>query len=239
MANILTIPASAPFADAFVRGLLARYDTADPMALSRVTIYLPTRRGARALAESFAREMGGAALLPDIHALGELDEDEFLLDPSAEALDLPPAIAPIRERLLLATLVQRWDRARGGALTFAQAASLARGLASFFNEVETQTCDLSKLEDLAPASLAEHWAEVKDFLSLLRDQWPAILADNKVMSPAARRNASLAALARRFADHPARCACDRGGFHGQHSRDRGIAWCDRKSAARCGGAARS
>ena len=83
--------------------------------------------------------MGGAALLPDIHALGELDEDEFLLDPSAEALDLAPAIAPMRERLLLATLVQRWDRARGGALTFAQAASLARGLASFFDEVETQS----------------------------------------------------------------------------------------------------
>jgi len=202
MANVLTIPASAPFADTLVRGLLARIDARDPLVLSRVTIYLPTRRGARALSESFARAMGGAALLPDIHALGELDEDEFLLDPSAETLDLKPAIAPVRERLLLATLVQRWSHARENNLTFAQAASLARGLASFFNEVETQACDLSKLEDLAPASLAAHWAEVKDFLSLLRDQWPAILADENVTSSAARRNDALAALARRFENTP-------------------------------------
>jgi ATP-dependent helicase/nuclease subunit B len=202
MASVFTIAAGAPFADTLVRGFLARIDTGDPLALSRVGVYLPTRRGARVLSESFARAMGGAALLPDIHALGELDEDEFLLDPSVETLDLRPAIAPVRERLLLATLVQRWDRARGGDLNFAQAASLARGLASFFNEVETQKADLSKLEELAPASLAEHWAQVKEFLSLLRDQWPALLADENVLSPAARRNESLAALARRFADHP-------------------------------------
>lgn len=202
MANIFTIAAGAPFADTLVRGILARIDTSDPLALSRTTIYLPTRRGARTLSESFARAMGGAALLPDIHALGELDEDEFLLDPSAETLDLKPAIAPVRERLLLAALVQRWDHARGGDLTFAQAASLARGLASFFNEVETQRADLSKLDELAPEHLADHWAQVRDFLKLLRDQWPALLASENVMSPAARRNEALAVLARRFEKNP-------------------------------------
>lgn len=202
MAKIFTIAAGAPFADTLVRGILARIDTRDPLALSRATIYLPTRRGARALSEAFARAMGGAALLPEIHALGELDEDEFLLDPSAETLDLTPAIAPVRERLLLAALVQRWSSARGGDLTFAQAASLARGLAGFFNEVETQRADLSKLEALAPASLAEHWAEVKAFLELLRDEWPKQLVANKAMSPAARRNEALAALARRFENNP-------------------------------------
>ena len=202
MANIFTIAAGAPFADTLVRGILTRIDTSDPLALSRTTIYLPTRRGARALSESFARAMGGAALLPDIHALGELDEDEFLLDPHAETLDLKLAIAPVRERLLLAALVQRWNHARGGDLTFAQAAGLARGLASFFNEVETQRADLSKLDELAPAALAEHWAEVKAFLELLRDQWPAMLASENVTSPAQRRNEALAALARRFEKSP-------------------------------------
>ncbi len=202
MANVFTIAAGAGFADTLARGILARIDTSDPLALSRATLYLPTRRGARALSESFARAMGGAALLPDIHALGELDEDEFLLDPAAETLDLVPAIAPVRERLLLAALVQRWDRARGGDLAFAQAASLARGLAHLFNEVETQRADLSKLDELAPAALAEHWAQVKAFLELLRDRWPALLASENVMSPAARRNDALAALARRFENNP-------------------------------------
>jgi len=202
MANVFTIPAGAPFADTLVRGLLARIDARDPMALSRASIYLPTRRGARTLSENFARAMGGAALLPDIHALGELDEDEFLLDPSAENLDLLPKIKPIRERMLLARLVLRWDRARGGSLNFAQSAALARGLSTFFNEVETQGADLSKLQDLAPAALAGHWAEVKEFLAILHEWWPGVLADEKAMSPAAHRNASLAALARRFESNP-------------------------------------
>lgn len=203
MANVFTIPASTHFADTLARGLIARMGAGgDPLALSRATIYLPTRRGARTLAESFARTLGGAALLPDIHALGELDEDEFLLDPSAEFLDLLPKISSIRERLLLATLVQRWDQRRGGKLTFAQAAALARGLASFFNEVETQRADLSKLNKLVPDALAKHWVDVRDFLKVLRDEWPPLLKSENMMSPATHRNASLEALARRFKEHP-------------------------------------
>jgi ATP-dependent helicase/nuclease subunit B len=61
-------------------------------------------------------------------------------------------------------------------LTFAQAASLARGLGDFLDEVETQEADLSNLGALAPESLAEHWAEVKGFLEFMRDEWPKLLA---------------------------------------------------------------
>jgi ATP-dependent helicase/nuclease subunit B len=202
--NILTIPASAPFAETLARGLIARLKAdRDPVALSRATVYLPTRRATRTLAESFARLLGGAALLPDIRPLGDVDEDDFLFDPYSENLDLPPAIEPVRRQLLLATLVQRWDiKRRGGKLTFAQAAALARGLAKFLDEAETQNADLSKLESLAPDSMAEHWAEVKDFLQLLRDQWPGLLTAEKAMNRAAHRDAALAALARRLAERP-------------------------------------
>ncbi|HEV2562935.1 MAG TPA: double-strand break repair protein AddB [Rhizomicrobium sp.] len=202
--NILTIPASAAFAETLARGLIARLNAdCDPLALSRATIYLPTRRATRMLAESFARLLGGAALLPDIRPLGDVDEDDFLFDPYSENLDLPPAIQPVRRQLLLAILVQRWDiTRRGGKLTFAQAAALARGLAKFLDEAETQSADLSKLESLAPDTMAEHWAEVKDFLQLLRDQWPGLLEAEKAMNRAAHRNASLAALARRLAERP-------------------------------------
>jgi ATP-dependent helicase/nuclease subunit B len=203
-ANVLTIPAGAPFAETLARGLIDRLKPdGDPLALSRTTIYLPTRRAARNFAEVFARILGGAALLPDMRPLGDVDEDEFLFDTSSDDIDFPPAIPPIRRHLLLAALVRRWDQTqRDGTLSFAQAASLARGLAGFFDEAETQGADLSKLADLAPGAFAQHWDEVKGFLEFLNEQWPAILESEGALNPADRRNRVLSALARRLEANP-------------------------------------
>ena len=203
-ATVFTIPAGAPFAETLARGLKARLkaDT-DPFALSRATVFLPTRRAMRTLADAFARVLGGAVLLPEIRALGDVDEDEFLFDAALPDLDLPPEIADLRRRLLLATLIERWDqRQRDGKLSFAQAAALARALASFLDEVETQGADLARLDALAPAALAEHWAEVKGFLAILREQWPQLLAAESALNPAARRNLALAALCERYRTSP-------------------------------------
>ena len=88
-----------------------------PLKLADATIYLPTRRAARGFVEVFAAEAGGAALLPEFRPLGDVDEDELLLDPAAEDLDLPPAIAPLRRRMLLAALIRRWKENRDGAMS--------------------------------------------------------------------------------------------------------------------------
>lgn len=203
-AKVLTIAASLPFADTLARGLIARLGARDdPLALADAAIYLPTRRAARTFAETFARLLGGAALLPDFKPLGDVDEDEFLFDAEAEDLDLAPAISPIRRRLLLATLIRRWDETRrAGRLGFAQASALAGGLSRLMDELETQGADLSKLDELAPAALAQHWTEVAAFLNLLRDQWPGLLEAEGAVNPASRRNALLRALAKRLAAHP-------------------------------------
>jgi ATP-dependent helicase/nuclease subunit B len=200
--SVFTIAASAPFAQTLARGLLAR-SGGDPLALSSAVIYLPTRRAARSFGEAFADVMGGAVLLPQFKPLGDSEEDELLFDPAGEGLELAPAIAPLRRQLLLARLVRQWDKAgRGGLLSFAQSAVLADSLAKVMDEVETQDCDLAKLKDLAPANLAEHWEGVSRFLGLLREEWPAILAAENVMNPAARRNQALRALAKRLEDAP-------------------------------------
>jgi len=204
-ANVFTITAGTAFAEMLARGVIARTGSGDPFALADATIFLPTRRAARTLSEAFARVLGGAALLPQIRPLGDADDDEFAFDPAGEELALPPSIAPIRQRLLMATLVQRWDRAQHGEaarLTFAQAASLARGLGDFLDEVETQEADLSNLGALAPDALAAHWAEVKEFLEFMRDEWPKLLAAEGRIAPALRRRAALAALAQRLEKHP-------------------------------------
>ncbi|MGD0143448.1 MAG: double-strand break repair protein AddB [Rhizomicrobium sp.] len=202
--NVFTIAAGTAFAETLAHGVIARTGGAgDPLALADATIFLPTRRSARNLSEAFARVLGGAALLPQIRPLGDADDDEFAFDPAGEDMALAPSIAPVRQRLLMATLVQRWDRAKhGGRLTFAQAASLARGLGDFFDEVETQEADLSHLDALAPASLAAHWAEVKEFLEFMRDGWPKLLVAESRTAPAPRRNATLAALAERLVKNP-------------------------------------
>jgi ATP-dependent helicase/nuclease subunit B len=203
-ANILTIASSAPFADTLARGLIARVDIEkNPLALAETTIFLPTRRAVRTLSDTFARVLGGAALLPEIRPLGDVDEDEFLFDPLDGDIASPPSIAPLRRRLLLATLVQRWHEAqRERPIGFAQAASLARALARFLDEAQTQGADLSKLDGLVDAPLAGHWDEVRRFLVIVRDQWPALLEAEHAIDPAEHRNHSIRALAHRYEQRP-------------------------------------
>jgi ATP-dependent helicase/nuclease subunit B len=200
--SIFTIAPSANFAQTLARGLIARAGD-DPLALSSAVIYLPTRRAARSLGDAFAQVMGGAALLPQFRPLGDAEEDDLHFDAANGGLELLPAIAPLRRQLLLARLIGQWDAAgRSGLLSFAQCTALADSLAQVMDEVETQGCDLAKLDDLVPANLAEHWDGVSRFLGLLREQWPAILAAEKAMNPAARRIQTLQALAKRLQAAP-------------------------------------
>ena len=202
--HVFTIPAGMPFADTLARGIISRFKAGtDSLALSRATVLLPTRRATSTLTMALARALGGPALLPDIHALGDMSEDDALFEEDITSFNLLPGIVPLRQTFLLATLVQRWDQnRRGGTLTFVQAMALAHALADFLIEVETQGADLAALEHVSPAGLAEHWAEVRDFLLILRDQWPALLAAEKAMNPAARRNAALESLTQQVMTWP-------------------------------------
>jgi ATP-dependent helicase/nuclease subunit B len=204
--NVFTIPASAPFAETLAKGLIARLGADrphDPLVLAAATIYLPTRRAARGFGDAFAKLLGGAALLPQFRALGDVDEDDLLFDTAAADDELLPAIAPLRRQLLLAQLVRQWDaNAGGGSLSFAQAAALASSLAQTMDEIERQDAGLDGLEALAPDGLALHWEHVSRFLALLRDTWPAILRAEGRMNPAARRAAAIRLLAQRLASAP-------------------------------------
>ncbi|HEX3429802.1 MAG TPA: double-strand break repair protein AddB [Rhizomicrobium sp.] len=200
MAALYTIPAGKDFAGSLARGLLARFESArDPLALASVTIFLPTQRATRVLGDSFARLLNGAALLPQIRGLGTDDDEEFLFDPGTDGIDLPPAIDPVRRRLLLASLVRRWaQQQRAVSPGLARAAAMALPLSRFLDEVKTQQVDLAKLRDLAPEGLAGHWAEVCDFLLFLREQWPLILAAENALDTADRRDRLLRDTAQRY-----------------------------------------
>ncbi len=197
-AAVATIPAHLPFLDTLAAGLEARMG-ADPLALARVTVLLPTRRACRSLGEAFLRRGGGRPiLLPRLVPVGDLDVEELAFHPdeaSAEALDIPPAISELKRRLLLARLILAKAEAAGTAIAPGQAAILARALARFLDEAQTEGADFANLAALVPADHARHWQDVLEFLGIVTARWPEVLAGIGALDPAERRNRVLAAQA--------------------------------------------
>ena len=211
MPTVYTVPPDEPFVDVLAGGILSGrtvpLDPGDPLALSRLTILLPTRRSCRALGLAFLRAAPGQALLlPRIRPLGDIDEDEMSIGDEDDET-LPDAVSPLERRLLLSRLIQRLGETPGGAaLTGAgsvdQAARLAQALASLLDEIQIARIDPQGLATLAPEEYAAHWQQVLRFLSLITDRWPAILAERGQMDPAARRNILLEDIAKRWEAEP-------------------------------------
>ncbi|MER9304058.1 double-strand break repair protein AddB [Mesorhizobium sp. M0496] len=224
--RVFSIPPGAPFlptlAEALLDGRLVpgfRFD-GDPLALADVTIYVPTRRAARALRGVFvdslaARGGGGSAILPVIRPLGEFDEDEAAFETeAAAAIDLAPPIAATERLLLLTPLVRAWKRrlpAHVAALfaeeivipaSTADAIWLARDLAGLMDEIETEGTDWAKLTDLVTGNLAGWWQVTLEFLGIVTDAWPKFLAESDRSNPAAHRSALIRAEAVRLQRNP-------------------------------------
>ncbi|TNE67181.1 MAG: double-strand break repair protein AddB [Alphaproteobacteria bacterium] len=202
---VYTIAPTEAFADALAAGLLADA-RGDLMALVDMTILLPNRRACRALRDAFLR-LGGnrPMLLPAMRPIGDIEDEDisflgagFGLDPSA----LPPAIHPVRRQALLMLQVDRWTRLRGEAVAPAQAWRLAGELARLMDQVETEGKSFDDLVKLVPEGLAAHWDITLDFLKIVSETWPLILADEKTMNPAARRDRLIRMLAEAWAKNP-------------------------------------
>ena len=206
--SVFTIAAGTPFVDALAAGILERAGD-DPRELPRLLVLLPTRRACRALGEAFLRcRQGHALLLPRLVPLGDLDEDELSIAEAGEAalggsatgsLDAPPAIPALSRRLLLTRLVLALDR---GDTTPDQAARLAEELARLLDQVRTERLSFDGLRDLVPEDYADHWQRTLDFLKIITENWPAILAEEGCVDAAERRNLVLEAQARAWRDKP-------------------------------------
>ncbi|MEM6846968.1 MAG: PD-(D/E)XK nuclease family protein [Pseudomonadota bacterium] len=173
----------------------------DPFALARVTVYLPTRRAARSLADAILEVApGGATVLPRVEALGEVDGDD----------DAPSMGA----RLALATLVKAWA-ARSSAVqedqdetivlapgVGADAVRLAGELLALLEQVAAQELSWDALPGLVEeAELAEHWQLILGFLTIATEGWPAIAREHGFTLTADRRRARAAGAIERLAEH--------------------------------------
>lgn len=216
--RVFSIPAGAPFLPTLADGILdgtllpgSRYRD-DPASLADLTVFLPTRRAARSLAGELVRRLGaGAAVLPRIRPLGDVDEDgaDGLADPSE--LDLPPPIDGPDRLVALAGLVLAWRGAIGtGRLvtpsgheitvpaSAADAVHLARDLLSLIDQAEIEGVDWTRLRDIVPDDYAGWWQLTLGFLGIALDAWPAHLAEIARMDPTAHRIAVLRAVAGRL-----------------------------------------
>ena len=207
MPSIFSIAFDRPFLDTFVAGLMRRHGK-DPLALARVTVLLPTRRASRSLREAFLRAGNGAAmLLPKMVPVGDLDPEELSLlqdegDSGEDGFDLPPTVPDLRRRLMLTRLVQAFGERGDQKLALGQAAPLARELARFLDEVQAERCDFARLADLVPEKHAQHWQDILQFLGIVTEHWPVMLAAIGCVDPAERRNQLLALQAAQWRKTP-------------------------------------
>ncbi len=200
---VLNIPAGQSFADSLAQGILDRAKD-DPLTLADYLVLLPSRRACRTLRDAFLRLSGGAAvLLPRLQPIGDVDADEVMLllagdDDVQAALDIPPAVSALERQLLLArTILQA-----GTAQSFDQAVALAADLGRFLDEVQTENLSFGVLQKLVPDEFSGHWQQTLEFLKILTEHWPHILAERGVIDQAERRNRLLAAQVAAWQRHP-------------------------------------
>ena len=202
--KVYSIPGSQGFAIRLAEGIKARYgDEKDPLALTRVKLFVPTRRAVQALTKAFQDlEPTGISLMPQILPLGDVSADELEAEDGAGSLEqaadlLNPAISSTRRQLILARLLTA-RKDFGSFSSPASMAALAVDLAHFFDNVQTEKADLSGLDRLVPEEFASHWQQTIKFLRILTDVWPGILDEIGVLDPAFRRSEILRRLAERW-----------------------------------------
>ncbi len=199
----------------------------DPYILPRATIYLPTRRAARALGDEIMAVLGkDAALLPNILTFGDgTDYGQTTEINPANLFEprLPNAISVNTRKKYLSLLIQRWagsispDNRRlfGGddimiPSSTAEAIRMAADLANLLDQMETDEIDWSAVSKLAsietdeegrPAAWARWWNLTLQFLNIVSDYWPSMLQEMELCDPAQRRRMQLDGITRQFLEH--------------------------------------
>lgn len=202
--NLYSISSDAPFLLSFARSFLQgqlfpdyKLDFSNPLALSCVEIYVPTKRAARSLSQIFLDlNPQKSCFLPRIIPFSDLEAtQEQLSFVQKDILSLPPKIEFLDRLLLLARLVRPWhkrlpDYARqlfSDSLIevptcSSDAIHLGRMLSDLLDEVEREGADIEKIKAIIPEDLAGWWQITREFLEIILSHWDSILAERGVIS---------------------------------------------------------
>jgi len=186
-ASLFTIAPHARFLPTLVEAildgtLLPDWPRTGPFWLADLTIFLPGKRARLALIDRFAGALGGAALMPAIRTLGEEEDGAAFFDD-----EVPDTVAahPVARQLVLARLVEAWvaTEEHAGIRGFASPPSAAEivalggALGRLIDDFEIEEIDVSALEQIVPADLAENWQRTLQFLQIVLKAWPEHLAE--------------------------------------------------------------
>jgi ATP-dependent helicase/nuclease subunit B len=202
--RVRSVPPSTGFLDLLADRLIAELSAPDnEFALADTLVLTQNRRAARALIEAFAAR-GHAMLLPAIRPLADVEDDADVWGADPIALNVPPAIDPMRRRLELAQLIRAKDRAEGGVGDPAGAIAAADELCALLDAASSaEQIDWSALPGLVrERDLAQHWERSSRFLQIIAAAWPQRLHEDKLTDPAERRTVLLRALAASWEKRP-------------------------------------
>lgn len=162
---IYNVNLSDDFADELTRYVLSISD-GNPFTLAQMQLILPTKRACRTVKEAFLRaSQSKTLLLPRLTALYELDDLEE---------SLPPKMPQLNRTLLLAKLCL----AKPNISTADKALMVAIGLGGLLDEFYQFEVDIKRLDTLVEErQFADHWRETVEFLDIIHDAWPKILAE--------------------------------------------------------------
>ena len=152
--------------------------------LSRVLIFLPSRRAVRTVEKMLVQKSGGAIILPHLVALGEgVDDPEFFSDVATAA------VSNMARYVMLAKLLSA-DASIGSA---AAALPLARDLVRMTDYLENEGVDASAVDwnALVGDAYARHFQRKADMLNILTRVLPAYFAARPTQTAA--RNADIRA----------------------------------------------
>ena len=187
-ARVFALPCGVDFPAALAQGLLHRLAPLDPGARARVTVLVNSARMRRRLRDALIAS--GPGLLPRLRLISEPL-------PFAQALALPPAIAPLRRRLELAQLIDRLLTVAPGLAPRSALHDLADSLARLFAEMQAEGVPVERLKALDVSRHAAHWAQALRFITLAED----VLHDD-ALDPEGRLRQQVEALISAWEDNP-------------------------------------
>ena len=215
--RLYTIPPDADFLPALARAMLSGDLPAPggkppaPHELADWTVFLPSRRAARALSAALLEQAPSQSqILARIHPLGDVDEDELALAAAADdpAAALPPAIQPLPRRFLLARLINEWAEEDDSPLAAlirdhpGEAMKMAQALAALLDSFENGEIPFSEISRLLQRESPQHRLAARSLLRHVRQRYPEELKKAGLMGAAARRSELIHAQARLLAASP-------------------------------------
>ncbi|WP_051508374.1 double-strand break repair protein AddB [Roseicyclus elongatus] len=171
--RLFATPIGVDFCAALIVGLDARLATQPPEAIARVEIHVANARLQRRIQTLYAER--GPGFLPRIRpvtALGDL----------ADLAGLPPAISPLRLRLMLAEQIGRLIDAAPDLAPRTALYDLSDSLADLMAEMFEERVTPEMIHDLDVGSHSDHWARAQTFVTAIT----AYFAEEASLTPEAR-----------------------------------------------------